>query len=49
MSAISTNFPELNKLQKGLIARLKDRTYMSNIKKDLEDFYDDEVNTKLKS
>ena len=49
MSAVSTNFPELNKLQKSLVARLKDRSYAPNIKKDLEDFYDDEVNTKLKN
>jgi hypothetical protein len=49
MSAISTNITEINKLYQASYARFKDRKFSPNIKKDLEDEYDDVVNTKLKA
>ena len=49
MSAVSTNAPGLGNLINALIKQIKDRGWKSNVKKDIEDEYDDEVNTKIKA
>lgn len=45
MSTFATNAGEIKKLAQASVERLKDRMGKPNIKKDLEDEDDDEVNT----
>jgi hypothetical protein len=47
MSTFATNVGEIKKIGQAGILRLKDRGGLPNIKKDLEDEDDDEVNTKI--
>jgi hypothetical protein len=47
MQTFTTNVTEMKNMSDGFLARLKDRGYLPNTKKDEEDEDDDETNTKL--
>lgn len=47
MSTFATNAGELKKIGEATFFRVKDRSGLPNLKKDLEDEDDDEVNTKI--
>jgi hypothetical protein len=47
MSTFATNVGEIRNIEGALLKRLKDRGFLPNIKKDMEDEDDDEANTKL--
>jgi len=45
MMTATTNIKELRNMQSALFKRIKDRGYLPNLKKDVEDEDDDETNT----